>query len=143
MNQLLTYLCNNTLLSLSGFFLAVSLHAHSFNHIHVCIRYFIFKKELLQQAQRIHFFNVVETLILLIVVTIAIQWCCGNMKLCQFDLTWQVQIGVSVEPNHKCRISRRYILYCKKPYTSYSDAHVTLLICKLSCVSWRAVLTSD
>lgn len=71
---------------------------------------------------------------LLTVVTIAIQWCFGNITLCQFDLTWQVRIGVrrSVEANHKCSISRRHILYCKKPYTSYSDAHVTLLICELA-----------
>lgn len=66
-------MCNNILLSLSGFFggqchymltvLITSTYASD-------ILYFL-KKEL-QQAQRIHFFNVVETQMLLTVVTIAI-----------------------------------------------------------------------
>lgn len=67
-------MCNNILLSLSGFFggqchymftvLITSTYASDILYL---------KKELLPQAQRIHFFfNVVETQILLIVVTIAI-----------------------------------------------------------------------
>lgn len=67
-------MCNNILLSLSGFWgggqchymltvLITSTYASDILYL---------EKELLQQAQRIHFFNVVETQMLLTVVTISI-----------------------------------------------------------------------
>lgn len=67
-------MCNNILLSLSGFFGG---QCHYMLTVLITSTYasdilYLKKKELLQQAQRIHFFNVVETQMLLTVVTIAI-----------------------------------------------------------------------